>query len=50
MKDLRRVAKEMGGDVSEEDLSDMIRRADKDLGGVVSKEEFFELVSRLPAQ
>jgi centrin-1 len=50
VKDLRRIAHDIGGDISEQDLEDMIKRADKDLDGLVSRDEFFELVSGVPVQ
>jgi Ca2+-binding EF-hand superfamily protein len=43
-RDLRRIAHQMGEELSEEDIADMIKRADADQDGVVSREEFFELI------
>lgn len=36
VKDLRRIAHELGDDLSEEEITDMIRRADEDKDGFVS--------------
>jgi len=47
--DLRRIAHEMGQEVDDKDLSDMISRADEDKDGRVSREEFFNLMSNLGA-
>ncbi len=44
LKDLRRIAHEIGQDLSEEDINDMIRRADEDKDGVISRDEFYELL------
>ena len=49
MKDLRIIANEMGQDVTEEDLNDMIKRGDQDGDGRVSQEEFFNMMSNLGA-
>lgn len=49
VKDLRRIAKEMGQDVADEDLDDMIKRADADKDGRISHDEFFDLLSTLQA-
>ena len=38
VKDLRKIANEMGQEVNEDDLNDMIKRADKDGDGRVSQE------------
>ncbi len=38
VKDLRRIAREIGDDLSEDDFNDMIRRADADKDGVVSRD------------
>lgn len=42
---LRRIAREMAFDVTEEDIEDMMRRGDADKDGRVSEEEFYELVA-----
>ena len=44
-RDLRRIAHEIGEDLTEQDLSDMIRRADENQDGVVSRDEFFQLIT-----
>ena len=44
-KDLRRVAYELGEEVNEDDIRDMILRADADSDGLISKDEFFDLIS-----
>ena len=41
---MRRIAHEIGQDLSEEDINDMIRRADEDKDGVISRDEFYELL------
>jgi Ca2+-binding EF-hand superfamily protein len=45
VRDLRRIAHEIGGDISEEDLNDMIARADENRDGAVSREEFYLLLT-----
>ena len=49
VQDLRRVANDMGQEVSEDDLEFMIKRADEDKDGRVSKDEFFNLLSSITA-
>jgi len=44
-KNLRRVAKELGENVSDEELYEMINRADVDKDGLVSEEEFYNLIT-----
>ncbi len=44
VKDLRRIARQIGGEITEQDIEDMIKRADKDLDGLVSRDQFFELL------
>ena len=44
-KDLRRIAHELGEDLPEEDINDMMRRADADHDGLISRDEFFDLLS-----
>lgn len=46
VKDLRRIAHELGEDLTEEDLEDMIKGADENQDGAVSRDEFFQLLSR----
>ena len=43
-QDLRRIARDMGLELTEEDFQDMIRRGDADKDGRVSKDEFFVLM------
>lgn len=46
MKDLRRVAKDLGELTDDTVLQDMIDRADIDHDGVVSEEEFYILITK----
>lgn len=46
IKNLRRVAQELGEEISEEELQEMITRADTDQDGLVSEEEFYQIVTR----
>jgi Ca2+-binding EF-hand superfamily protein len=45
-KNLRRVADELGENVSNEELEELLRRADLDGDGLVSEEEFYHIVTR----
>jgi Ca2+-binding EF-hand superfamily protein len=46
IKNLRRVAQELGENISEEELQELINRADIDHDGLVSEEEFYVIVTR----
>lgn len=46
VKNLRRVAQDLGESLSEEELQELITRADTDHDGLVSEEEFYTIVTR----
>ena len=46
LKDLRKVAKDLGELTDDSVLQEMIERADTDLDGVVSEEEFYNLITK----
>ncbi|GBE59309.1 centrin [Babesia ovata] len=46
LKDLRRVADELGEVVSDEELAEMIKEADRDNDGVVSEAEFMKIMRK----
>ena len=46
MKDLRRVAKDLGELTDDNTLQEMIERADLDQDGIVSEEEFYNLLTK----
>lgn len=46
MKDIRKVAKDLGELTDDNVLQEMIERADLDLDGVVSEEEFYNLITK----
>ena len=46
MKDLRRVAKELGELTDDNTLQEMIERADLDQDGLISEEEFYNLLTK----
>ena len=46
MKDLRRVAKELGELTDDNTLQEMIERGDFDQDGLVSEEEFYNLLTK----
>ena len=46
IKNLRRVAQELGENISEEELQELINRADTDHDGLVSEEEFYTILTR----
>eukprot|EP00928_Gymnodinium_smaydae_P063570 TRINITY_DN47110_c0_g1_i1.p1 TRINITY_DN47110_c0_g1~~TRINITY_DN47110_c0_g1_i1.p1 ORF type:complete len:183 (+),score=52.49 TRINITY_DN47110_c0_g1_i1:42-551(+) len=46
VRNLRRVARELGESISAEDLEEMLARADTDGDGEVSVEDFYELMTR----
>jgi centrin-1 len=45
LRDLKRVAKELGETMTEAELLEMIERADSDADGNISHEDFFNIVS-----
>lgn len=46
VKNLRRIADELGENVSNEELEELIKRADVDQDGLVSEEEFYIILTR----
>jgi len=46
LKDLRKVAKDLGELTDDNVLQEMIERADFDQDGVVSEEEFYNLITK----
>ena len=46
LKDLRKVAKDLGELTDDTVLQEMIERADLDQDGVVSQEEFYALITK----
>lgn len=46
VKNLRRIADELGENVSNEELEELIKRADLDQDGLVSEEEFYTILTR----
>jgi len=46
IKNLRRVSQELGENISEDELQELITRADTDHDGLVSEEEFYVIVTR----
>ena len=46
IKNLRRVAQELGETISEDELQELVTRADIDQDGLVSEEEFYTIVTR----
>ena len=46
LDNLKRVARELGEDMSEEELKEMIERADLDGDGVISMDEFFNIMTK----
>jgi centrin-1 len=45
-KNLRRIADELGENVSDEEIGELIKRADIDSDGLVSEEEFYTILTR----
>lgn len=45
-KNLRRVAQQLGENITDEELDELIVRADVDKDGLVSEEEFYVIVTR----
>lgn len=45
-KNLRRVAQQLGENISDEEIDELIVRADVDQDGLVSEEEFYTIVTR----
>ena len=46
IKNLRRIAKELGETIEDTDLQEMIERADTDNDGLVSEEEFYSIMTK----
>lgn len=46
LKNLQRVAQEIGENISETELQELITRADVDRDGLVSEEEFYVILTR----
>eukprot|EP00300_Choanocystis_sp_HF-7_P041435 c8163_g1_i1.p1 GENE.c8163_g1_i1~~c8163_g1_i1.p1 ORF type:complete len:197 (-),score=32.07 c8163_g1_i1:74-589(-) len=46
LKNLRRVAKELGENMSEDELREMIERADSDGDGEISPEDFYNIMTK----
>mgnify|MGYP002359223219 CR=1 FL=1 len=46
IKNLRRVAKELGETIDDSELQEMIERADTDNDGLVSEEEFYNIMTK----
>ena len=46
LKNLRRVAKELGETMTEEELMEMIERADSDGNGNVTPEDFYNIITK----
>jgi len=45
-KNMRRIAQELGDNISNEEIDELIQRADLDQDGLVSEEEFYQIVTR----
>ncbi len=46
IKNLRRVAKELGETIDDSELQEMLERADTDNDGLVSEEEFYNIMTK----
>jgi centrin-1 len=46
LRDLKRVAKELGETMTEAELLEMIERADSDADGNISADDFFQILTR----
>ena len=46
LDNLKRVARELGEEMSEEELKEMIDRADLDGDGLISPDEFFNIMTK----
>jgi Ca2+-binding EF-hand superfamily protein len=46
IKNLRRVVKEVGENIDDSELQEMIERADLDNDGLISEEEFYAIMTR----
>ena len=45
-KDLKRVAKELGENMTDEELNEMIEEADRDADGEISEEDFIRIMKK----
>lgn len=45
-KNLKRIAAELGENIPDDEINELIRRADLDQDGLVSEEEFYVIVTR----
>ena len=50
IKNLRRVVKEIGENIDDADLQEMIERADIDNDGLISEEEFYAIMTKRSAK
>ena len=46
MRNLKRVAKELGENMTEEELQDMIDQADRDGDGEINPDEFYRIMKK----
>lgn len=46
IKNLRRISQELGDNIGDEELQELINRADTDHDGLVSEEEFYTILTR----
>ena len=46
LKNLKRVARELGETMTDDELLEMIERADKDKDGEINFEEFYEIMTK----
>ena len=46
LKNLRRVAKELGENMTDEELQEMIDEADRDGDGMINEDEFFRVMKK----
>jgi Ca2+-binding EF-hand superfamily protein len=46
IKNLRRISQELGENIGDEELQELINRADTDHDGLVSEEEFYTILTR----
>jgi Ca2+-binding EF-hand superfamily protein len=46
VKNLRRVAKELGETIDDSELQEMIERADSDNDGMVNEDDFYNIITK----